>query len=151
METMNYMNNKLSPEERASLLLQEMSLEEKMAQVNCVFPFDKTYLNCDWIKEQVPYGIGEVSTLEMRRIKSLQEAADWQRRVQRIVMENSPHGIPAIFIWRDYVEHFYKKQQVIHRGLREEPDLIRSWKKRLEQVWQSRRPPAGSHIFWHRF
>ena len=41
METMNYMNNKLSPEERASLLLQEMSLEEKVAQVNCVFPFDK--------------------------------------------------------------------------------------------------------------
>ena len=97
METMDYRNDKLSPEERASLLLQEMSLEEKMAQVNCVFPFDKTYLNCDWIKEQVPYGIGEVSTLEMRRIKSLQEAADWQRRVQRIVMENSPHGIPAIF------------------------------------------------------
>ena len=97
METMNYRNDKLSPEERASLLLQEMSLEEKMAQVNCVFPFDKTYLNCDWIKEQVPYGIGEVSTLELRRIKSLQEAADWQRRVQRIVMENSPHGIPAIF------------------------------------------------------
>ena len=26
-----------------------------------------------------------------------QEAADWQRRVQRIVMEKSPHGIPAIF------------------------------------------------------
>ena len=97
METMNYRNSRISPEERASLLLKEMSLEEKMAQVNCVFPFDKTYLNCDWIKEQVPYGIGEVSTLEMRRIKSLQEAADWQRRVQRIVMENSPHGIPAIF------------------------------------------------------
>ena len=76
METMNYRNSRLSPEERASLLLQEMSLEEKMAQVNCVFPFDKTYLNCDWIKEQVPYGIGEVSTLEMRRIKSLQEGEE---------------------------------------------------------------------------
>lgn len=97
METMSYRNSRLSAEKRASLLLEEMSLEEKMAQVNCVFPFDKTYLNFAWIKEQVPYGIGEVSTLEMRRIKSLQEAADWQRSVQRIVMENSPHGIPAIF------------------------------------------------------
>lgn len=92
-----YKDSTLTPEERASLLLQELNLDEKMAQVNCVFPFDKTYLDFDWIREQVPYGIGEVSTLEMRRIKTLQEAADWQRTVQQLVMENSPHGIPAIF------------------------------------------------------
>ena len=92
-----YKDSTLTPEERASLLLQELNLDEKMAQVNCVFPFDKTYLDFDWIREQVPYGIGEVSTLEMRRIKTLQEAADWQRTVQQLVMESSPHGIPAIF------------------------------------------------------
>lgn len=97
MEVMNYRNSSLPAEKRAELLLQEMNLEEKMAQVNCVFPFDRTYLDFDWIKTQTPYGIGEVSTLEMRRIKTLQEAAEWQRTVQHIVMENSPHGIPAIF------------------------------------------------------
>ena len=95
--TKSYKDSALAPEERASLLLKEMNLDEKMAQVNCVFPFDKTYLDFDWIREQVPYGIGEVSTLEMRRIKTLQEAADWQRTVQQFVMESSPHGIPAIF------------------------------------------------------
>ena len=95
--TKSYKDSALASEERASLLLKEMNLDEKMAQVNCVFPFDKTYLDFDWIREQVPYGIGEVSTLEMRRIKTLQEAADWQRTVQQFVMESSPHGIPAIF------------------------------------------------------
>ena len=30
--------------ERASLLLKEMSLDEKMAQINCVFPFDQECL-----------------------------------------------------------------------------------------------------------
>ena len=41
--------------------------------------------------------MGEVSTLEMRRMETLDEVAAWQRKVQKIVMENSAHRIPAIF------------------------------------------------------
>lgn len=89
--------HKKTPEERAAELLKELSLEEKMAQINSVFPFDQTYLDMDWIREQVPYGIGEVSTLEMRRLKTLEDAAAWINRVQHIVMEQSPHHIPAMF------------------------------------------------------
>lgn len=87
----------LSPEKRAAALLKELCLEEKMAQVNCVFPYGGVERNYEWISEQVPFGIGEVSTLEVRSMKTLVEAASWQRRVQQIVMENSPHHIPAIF------------------------------------------------------
>ena len=87
----------LSPEKRAAALLKELCLEEKMAQVNCVFPYGGVERNYEWISEQVPFGIGEVSTLEVRSMKTLEEAASWQRRVQQIVMENSPHHIPAIF------------------------------------------------------
>ena len=36
-----YLDETRSVEERAKDLLLDMSLEEKMAQVNCVFPFDK--------------------------------------------------------------------------------------------------------------
>lgn len=91
------LNTEKTPEERAEMLLQELSLDEKMAQVNCVFPFDKTSQDMDWISAQTPFGIGEVSTLEMRRLETLEAAAGWQRTVQRVVMENSPHHIPAIF------------------------------------------------------
>ena len=92
-----YMDAALSAHERAEALLQELTLDEKMAQINCIFPFDKLYLDFDFIARSVPFGIGEVSTLEMRRIETLEEVAAWQRQVQRIVMENSPHHIPAIF------------------------------------------------------
>lgn len=92
-----YQDRGRSPEERARLLLADLSLEEKMAQVNCIFPFGEKYDDLEQISAETPFGIGEVSTLEMRRIETLEEAAAWQRKVQKIVMENSPHHIPAIF------------------------------------------------------
>ena len=86
-----------SPEERAALLLTELSLDEKMAQLGCVFPFGENAQDFNWMSAQMPFGIGQVSTLEMRRIETLEDCAAWQRRVQEIVMANSPHQIPAIF------------------------------------------------------
>lgn len=91
------MDPKRSPQERAELLVRELSLDEKMAQLNCIFPFEQYAQDYDRIKTQTPHGIGQVSTLEVRRMESLQEAAAWQRHVQKIIMENSPHHIPAIF------------------------------------------------------
>lgn len=92
-----YLDQRLRAKERAQELLEEMSLEEKMAQVNCIFPFGEEYLDYKSIEEKVSFGIGQVSTLEMRRIKTLEEAAQWQRNVQALVVQSSPHHIPAIF------------------------------------------------------
>lgn len=92
-----YLNASLAPEKRAKALLEEMSLEEKAAQLTGVFPFDEEYKDFDGISKRVPHGIGEVSTLEMRRMETLEEVAAWQKKVQEIVMENSEHHIPAIF------------------------------------------------------
>ena len=63
-----YLDSSLKPEIRAKALLKEMSLEEKVAQLTGVFPFDEEYKNYDVIAESTRYGIGEVSTLEMRRM-----------------------------------------------------------------------------------
>lgn len=92
-----WLDTERTPEERAEALLAEMTLEEKMAQVNTVFPYNGVEWDEKWIAEHTPCGIGEVSTLEMRTVKTLREAALWQRKVQRIVMDNSPHHIPGIF------------------------------------------------------
>lgn len=89
-----YENPALTPEERAQDLLNKMSLDEKMAQVNCLFPYGD---NWDTVENDMKYGIGQVSTLDVREITSLDEAAAWQRKIQQKVMENSPHHIPAIF------------------------------------------------------
>ena len=90
-------NETLRPEERAQALLRELSLGEKMAQLGCVFPFGEQAQDFDWLKAQTPCGIGQISTLEMRRLQTLHDCAAWQRRAQETVMANSPHGIPAIF------------------------------------------------------
>lgn len=92
-----YLDKNLEPQIRAQALLEELSLEEKTAQINGVFPFDENCYDYRGISSQVPHGIGEVSTLEMRRMETLEEAAAWQKKVQEIVMGNSEHNIPAIF------------------------------------------------------
>ena len=97
MHSQTWNNKALSPSARAKLLLAELSHDEKMAQLGCVFPFGENAQDFDWISAQVPLGIGQVSTLEMRRIETLEDCAAWQRRVQELVMGNSPHHIPAIF------------------------------------------------------
>lgn len=89
-----YLNSSYSPKERAEDLLSKMSLKEKMGQVNCLFPQQG---NFDELKRKAKNGIGEISTLEVREIKSLDEVAKWQRRLQKLVMKNSEHHIPAIF------------------------------------------------------
>lgn len=93
----DYMNTALSPEERAQALLADMSTLEKLRQLRGIFPYNERFESYDWITEQTAGGMGEVSTLEMRSCLTLEGAAAWQRRVQRIIMDNSPHHIPAIF------------------------------------------------------
>lgn len=88
-----YENTDLSATERAEALLKELSLDEKMAQINCYF-FQPTAKS---VEERCPYGIGVVSALEMRPFKTLEECAELQRDLQKRVMALSPHHIPAIF------------------------------------------------------
>lgn len=79
-----YLNASLAPEKRAQALLEEMSLEEKAAQLTGVFPFDEEYKDFDGISKRVPHGIGEVSTLEMRRMETLEEVAAWQKKSRKL-------------------------------------------------------------------
>lgn len=51
----------------------------------------------DTYEKSLQYGIGEVSTLEMRNLPDLKAASDWQRNFQKQIMEKRPHHIPAIF------------------------------------------------------
>jgi beta-glucosidase len=90
-----WMDQALTADERADLLLAELSLDEKMAQVSCYFPTDITQTGD--FTERFPHGIGEVSCLEVRSALTLDEVSGFQRRVQSEAMRASGHGIPAIF------------------------------------------------------
>lgn len=89
-----YMDPALTPQERAEDLLSKMSLDEKMGQVNCLFPLGDNY---GALSEQAKHGIGQVSCLDVREIESLEEVSEWQRKLQTMIMENSKHHIPAVF------------------------------------------------------
>lgn len=43
----HYMDQSLSPKLRAELLLKVMCLEEKMAQVNCIFPIYNSFYDME--------------------------------------------------------------------------------------------------------
>ena len=95
-----YLDPSLSPEERAQDLLDKLSLEEKMAQVTGMFAFPEKMLPpgaMEHMKEAFSNGMGQVSCLFMRNFRDVHEALALQRRYQKLIMENSPHHIPAIF------------------------------------------------------
>ncbi len=89
-----YMNASLSPRERAELLLKEMNLDEKMAQLVGVFAIKGAE---DRMAAFFKNGIGQISSLEFRSCESTEEIAAWQRQLQTIVMESSRLHIPAVF------------------------------------------------------
>ena len=89
-----YLNKNLPARERAADLLGRMSLEEKMAQTAGILAVQGRE---EEMKKFLQHGIGQVSTLEFRRCGSMEEAAQWQRKLQDIVMEKSEHHIPAVF------------------------------------------------------
>ena len=107
---------------------------KKVAQLNCVFPFDKASYDFAGINEQTKHGIGQVSTLEMRRMESLDEVVRWQRKVQRIVMENSPHRIPAIFHMEGLCGAFIQDSTAFLPELEGVPDGIQSWRRKLQKL-----------------
>lgn len=91
----NYMNTNLSADQRASLLLSEMSLDEKMAQVTCYYiRQDDDYQT---YRKEYHHGVGEVSALEFRNKFNLKDDVETQIQVQKMVMASSEHHIPAIF------------------------------------------------------
>ena len=121
-----YLDSTLSPVSRAEDLLGRMTLEEKMAQVNCVLvPIGKE----EKVAEYCKYGIGEISTLEVRMLKSAKEAVNFQRKIQTMIMENSPHHIPAIFHMEGLCGAFIQDATSFPSGI----GRASSWDPELEQ------------------
>ncbi len=83
------------PSEKAKALLALLSPEEKLAQLVGWLPGQD--VTKEEIAEHCPHGIGQISTLQVRSMKTLDEAVEWQRKLQEQIMAQSPHHIPAIF------------------------------------------------------
>lgn len=118
-----YMDITLSPEERARDLLTKLSVEEKIYQITSIWA---QMVDMD---DQTKYGIGQVSMLEMRQKKTLEECVEWQREIQKKVMDRSPHHIPAAFhmegLCGAYIQGAMSFPSGIGRGSSFDPKLER--------------------------
>ena len=119
-----YMDTSLTSKKRAQLLLNQLSLDEKLAQLAGVFAVKGREAQ---MAAFLPNGIGQISTLEFCQCESMQEAADWQRRLQELVMANSPHHIPAVFHMEGLCGAFIQDSTAfpsgVNRGSTFDPEL----------------------------
>lgn len=95
----NYQNTALSPEERADDLLSKLSVQEKMAQTVSIYPTGIMMRrdSSEIYRNDCRYGMGSVSCMEMRDMTDPKIVAEYQRKMQTMIMDQSPHHIPAIF------------------------------------------------------
>ncbi len=90
----------LSPQERAALLLGEMTIEEKAQQLTCIQPQSVILagsLRADTADEVLGNGIGQVSPLTSTGGTNPQRIADEINQIQRHLREKTRLGIPAVF------------------------------------------------------
>src|SRR5574341_348125 len=104
---MNYKNSNLSIEARVTDLLSRMTLEEKAAQMVCVWQGKSTTLvdekgNFDLEKAKTHYkdghGLGQVGRpSDAGGARNAREQAELTNAIQKFFIENSRLGIPVIF------------------------------------------------------
>lgn len=103
----DYKNPRLSVEERVADLLSRMTLEEKIAQLTCLwvnrpqksaltdFATDRGDFSPEKAAQVMKYGIGQIA--RQREQKGPREGAVFANAVQRWLIENTRLGIPAVF------------------------------------------------------
>ena len=124
-----YQNTELIPEERAAYLLEELSLDEKVAQLNCVFPFDKASYDFAGINEQTKHGIGQV-----REWKVWMKWSGGRERCRESLWKTVRTVFRQFFIWKDSVEHLFRIPQAFLPELEGVPDGIQSWRRKLQKL-----------------
>ncbi len=102
----DYKNPALPVDQRVADLLKRMTLEEKIAQLVCVwaqrpqvkpqtdFSVDRGAFSADAAKEIFKNGIGQIA--RQRERKGPREGAEFANAVQKWLIENTRLGIPAI-------------------------------------------------------
>ncbi len=108
-EKMPYKNAQLSVDERVKDLLGRMTIEEKVAQMMCLWmekPNDNSKVpkaqmplggefSPALAKERMPFGMGQFA--RQREYRDAKRAAEYANTTQKWVIENTRLGIPVIF------------------------------------------------------
>src|SRR5258708_25531303 len=99
MSTPLYRDPNASVEERVENLLALMTLDEKLAQLGCLWStsFVSTgTFDPDAVVEQMPHGIGQVTRIGASTGLHPQESALFMNAIQKVAVERTRLGIPVI-------------------------------------------------------
>ncbi|HLH63312.1 MAG TPA: glycoside hydrolase family 3 N-terminal domain-containing protein [Ktedonobacteraceae bacterium] len=99
MTTLSYHDASASVEERVESLLALMTLDEKLAQLGCLWStaFVSTgVFDPDTIIEKMPHGIGQVTRIGASTGLHPRESAAFMNAIQRAAVEQTRLGIPVI-------------------------------------------------------
>lgn len=108
------MNSTLSAKERAWLLLSQMTVDEKMGQLMCVFG-DR--IHEDEVAALLKNGIGQVNPKLFGMEEGTAAAGSWQKEAQKLVMESNRLHIPATFHMEGLCGAFVPKSTVFPSGI----------------------------------
>lgn len=100
-----YKNADVPIEERVESLLQEMTLDEKLAQVGCIWSTSlvrDSQFDPDYAASLMPHGIGQVTRIGASTGLRPAESADLMNAIQRVAIERTRLGIP-IFVHEESV------------------------------------------------
>lgn len=99
MSTLSYRDPGVPLEERVENLLSRMTLDEKVAQLGCLWSteFIRTgTFNADLVAEKMPHGIGQVTRIGASTGLHPKESAAYMNALQKVAIERTRLGIPLI-------------------------------------------------------
>lgn len=79
---------------KAEVLLSDLSFEEKIGQL---VGYNPAHWSVDDLEKDYSFGVGQVSLLVGTEKKCVSDVAEYQKKLQRKIMDMSPHNIPALF------------------------------------------------------
>ena len=108
-QTLPYRNANLGIDQRVNDLLGRMTLEEKAAQLMCLWmekPNDNSRVpkaqaplggefSAELAKQRMPHGMGQFA--RQREYRNARRSAEYANQVQRWLLDNTRLGIPAVF------------------------------------------------------
>ncbi len=96
---LSYRDPHASLEERVEDLLQRMTLDEKLAQLGCVWStsfVSAGTFDVDVIAEKMPHGVGQITRIGASTGLHPHESAIFMNAIQRVAIERTRLGIPVI-------------------------------------------------------
>ena len=149
MGSKRFLNSALPVNERVSLLLSEMTVKEKVAQLWGVWATDLVDEERNFVQEKakanIPDGVGQISRLGSLAMLPPEQTAPTANAIQRFLVEQTRLGIPAVVHEESCAGYLAQKgttfPQAIGLASTWEPDLI----EQMGDVIRRQMRAVGAH------